>query len=188
MPEGSRLFPRQRLGLRGSSVNLTFPRFHGRPSPERSTMEERALRLYIRAKLESGQLLPHDSVPHVWGGPGNGETCNGCEEIVTKGQLVMEGTGFKGGEVQFHVKCFFIWATEREAIGQPMHLDNLRLREEQTMQQRGPSSAEVVARGGVSRSVTPPGGSSGALPAKPCLACPSSNFRWRSLSRARKTA
>jgi hypothetical protein len=28
----------------------------------------------------------------------------------------MEGTGSKGGEVQFHVKCFYVWATEREAL------------------------------------------------------------------------
>jgi hypothetical protein len=94
-------------------VNLASPRFHGKTIPLRSTMEDHALRLYIRAKLENGHLLPHDGVPHVWGGPGNGETCDGCEETVTKGQLVMEGVGIKGDEVQFHVKCFYVWAAER---------------------------------------------------------------------------
>ena len=79
-------------------------------------MEDHALRRYIRAKLENGHLLPQDSVPHVWGGSGNGETCSGCEEIVTKDQLVMEGTSLKGGKVQFHVQCFYVWATEREAL------------------------------------------------------------------------
>jgi hypothetical protein len=29
----------------------------------------------------------------------------------------MEGVAFKGGEVQFHVKCFYVWTTEREALG-----------------------------------------------------------------------
>lgn len=79
-------------------------------------MEDHTLRAYIRTKIENGHLLPHDSVHKVWGGPGNGETCNGCEETVTKEQLVMEGVGFKGSAVQFHVKCFYVWTTEREAL------------------------------------------------------------------------
>jgi hypothetical protein len=76
-------------------------------------MEDHALRLYIRAKLENGHLLPHDRVPHVWGGPGSGETCDGCEETITKDQLVMEGVGINGDEVEFHVKCFYVWVAER---------------------------------------------------------------------------
>jgi hypothetical protein len=77
-------------------------------------MEEHALRLYIRAKLEKGQLLPYDGVPPFWGGPGSGETCDGCEEIIGKDQLVMAGVAFKGDEVgQFHVKCFYVWAAEQ---------------------------------------------------------------------------
>ena len=70
-------------------------------------MEDHALRLYIPAKLENGHLLPHDSVPHVWGGPG--KTCDGCEEMITKDQLVMEGVSIQGDEVLYHVKCFFVW-------------------------------------------------------------------------------
>ena len=76
-------------------------------------MEEHALRLYIRAKLENGHLLPYDSVPPIWGGPGNGETCDGCEETITWDQLMMEGVGVKGDEVEFHVKCFYVWVSER---------------------------------------------------------------------------
>jgi hypothetical protein len=76
-------------------------------------MEDHALRLYIRTKLENGHLLPFDSVPHVWGGPGNRETCSGCEETVTKAQLRMEGRSVKGDTVQFHVKCLYIWAAEQ---------------------------------------------------------------------------
>ena len=72
-------------------------------------MEDHALRLYIRAKLENGHLLPYETVHRVWGGPGNGETCDGCEEIITRDHLVMEAVGTKG-EVQFHVKCFYVWA------------------------------------------------------------------------------
>ena len=91
-------------------------------------MEDHALRLYIRAKLENGHLLPHDRVPNVWGGPGNGETCDGCEEIVTKDQLGMEGGGVRGDEVHFHVKCFYVWAAERDLSGshQPRRAADIR--------------------------------------------------------------
>ena len=52
----------------------------------------------------------------MWGGSGNGETCNGCEGVVTKDQLGMEGVGLKGSEVRFHVRCFFVWVAERGAL------------------------------------------------------------------------
>ena len=38
----------------------------------------------IQEKLAAGRL-PNDHIPRIWGGPGNGETCDGCEETVTKG-------------------------------------------------------------------------------------------------------
>jgi hypothetical protein len=48
-------------------------------------MEQHILRLMIQEKLADGRL-PHDHIPRVWGGPGNGETCDGCGEIVAKAQ------------------------------------------------------------------------------------------------------
>ena len=91
-------------------------------------MEDHALRLYIRAKLENGHLLPYENVPEFWGGPGNGGTCNGCEEIVTKSQLRMEGVTIKGDTVQFHVKCFYVWVAERGLSGnhQPRRATDIR--------------------------------------------------------------
>lgn len=91
-------------------------------------MEDHALRLYIRAKLENGHLPPFDSVPHVWGGPGNRETCSGCEETVTKTQLRMEGRSVKGDTVQFHVKCFYVWVSEPDLSGshQPRRATDIR--------------------------------------------------------------
>jgi hypothetical protein len=91
-------------------------------------MEDHALRLYIRAKLENRHLLPYENVPQVWGGPGNGGTCNGCEEIVTKPQLGMEGVTIKGDTVQFHVKCFYVWVAERDLSGshQPRRATDIR--------------------------------------------------------------
>ena len=79
-------------------------------------MEERLTRLLIRAKLADGRL-PHDSIPRVWGGPGNGETCDGCEEIVVKAQMIIEGVGESGFGVQFHVRCFHLWDSERNVPG-----------------------------------------------------------------------
>jgi hypothetical protein len=79
-------------------------------------MENHPLRLIIRAKLADGRL-PHDHIPRLWGGPGNGETCDACEETVSKAQMIMEGIGTAGGGVQFHVACFYLWDSERQVIG-----------------------------------------------------------------------
>jgi hypothetical protein len=62
--------------------------------------------------------LPNDHIPRIWGGPGNGETCDGCEETVTKAQIVMENLDATGCGVQFHVACFYVWDAERQA---PVH-------------------------------------------------------------------
>jgi len=79
-------------------------------------MEDQTLRSLIRNKLSDGRL-PHDSIPRVWGGPGNGETCDACEETITKAQFVIEGLDAAGGGVQFHVRCFYVWDAERVAQG-----------------------------------------------------------------------
>ena len=74
------------------------------------------LRALIRAKLADGRL-PHDIIPRVWGGPGNGERCVACEEVITTGNFVMEGIGEGSRAFQFHVQCFYIWDVERQAPG-----------------------------------------------------------------------
>lgn len=79
-------------------------------------MEDQALRLLIQSKLSDGRL-PHNSIPRIWGGSGNGETCDACEETISKNQFVMEGVGTEGGGVQLHVKCFYMWETERVPPG-----------------------------------------------------------------------
>ena len=42
-------------------------------------MDQPLLRLLIQEKLADGRL-PHTPIPRVWGGPGNGETCDGFGE------------------------------------------------------------------------------------------------------------
>jgi len=85
-------------------------------------MDRPALTLLIQAKLADGRL-PNNHIPRMWGGPGNGETCDGCGETVTKSQMVMEGlsvtdaTGISGVGVQFHVECFHVWDMGRQVLG-----------------------------------------------------------------------
>ena len=79
-------------------------------------MDQPTLRLMIREKLADGRLQ-HNHIPRVWGGPGAGETCDGCEEIVTKEQMIMEGVDDVGSGVQFHVACFYVWDVERQVAG-----------------------------------------------------------------------
>ena len=70
----------------------------------------------VRRKLANGSL-PHDSIPRVWGGFGNGEMCDVCDEIVTNPQMLIEGIGEHGRGIQMHVQCFSLWDQEREVIG-----------------------------------------------------------------------
>ena len=50
-----------------------------------------------------------NSIPRVWGGAGNGETCDACDEVITRKQLLMEGIGAGKTGFQFHVRCFSVW-------------------------------------------------------------------------------
>jgi hypothetical protein len=76
-------------------------------------MDQPFVRLLIQEKLADGRL-PHTALPRVWGGPGHGETCDGCGEAVTTAQLVMENLDDAGGGVQLHVACFHVWDVERQ--------------------------------------------------------------------------
>jgi hypothetical protein len=77
-------------------------------------MEPEALRLVIVSKLADGKL-PLESFANVWGGPGNGETCDACGSIVTKQEFVIEGVSRAGGReaLHLHAGCFWVWEAER---------------------------------------------------------------------------
>jgi len=77
-------------------------------------MHQDGLRLLILSKLADGRL-PLNSIPRVWGGPGNGEICDACEIIVPKDEFVVGGISLAGGKrpLQLHVRCFRIWESER---------------------------------------------------------------------------
>jgi hypothetical protein len=86
-------------------------------------MELESLRLLTRGKLQEG-LLPSDSIPSVWGDPGNGETCDGCDSTIESPYMVIEGISLSDGSrpldivdrrrpLQLHVTCFYVWDVER---------------------------------------------------------------------------
>ena len=75
-------------------------------------MNSLSLRQLIRDKLADGRL-PHDSIPRVWGGPGNGESCHACEMVIPQTAFIMEGISETGRGIQLHVECFWIWDSER---------------------------------------------------------------------------
>ena len=79
-------------------------------------MEHPFLRLLIQEKLADGRL-PSAPLPRAWGGPGNGQTCDGCSETVTAAQTVVEHLDGPGRGVRFHVACFHVWNVERQTAG-----------------------------------------------------------------------
>ena len=79
-------------------------------------MDQLPLRHLIQRKLADGRL-PRNSIPRVWGGAGNGEPCDACEEAVSKRQLLMEGLSAGKVAVQFHVRCFSLWDELRRTTG-----------------------------------------------------------------------
>ena len=76
-------------------------------------MDHEVLRLLIQRKVRGGRL-PHD-ITRVWSSPSDKEMCVACDTILSKEQLVMEGTTLRSGRraLQFHVRCFQVWDSER---------------------------------------------------------------------------
>ena len=75
----------------------------------------KSLRLLIRGRLQSG-VLPRNGLQRVSGGPGKGQSCVACDEIIAETQFAMEGTGEHRTVLQFHVGCFSLWDIERTAL------------------------------------------------------------------------
>lgn len=58
-------------------------------------MNMEALRILIRAKPRDGRL-PVNNISRLFGGPGNGETCDACDAVITKEQLGIESISLVG--------------------------------------------------------------------------------------------
>ena len=69
-------------------------------------MHQQGLQLIIRQKFQNG-TLPYNSIPRVWGGPGNGEACDACDGIIPRDEWVIEGIALAGGRkpLQLHTEC-----------------------------------------------------------------------------------
>ena len=72
-------------------------------------MGDEALHILIAHKLQDGRL-PKNSVPRVFGGPGNGETCDACELPMRREQMAIQGIALAAGRrpMQLHASCFQI--------------------------------------------------------------------------------
>ena len=80
-------------------------------------MHQQGLQLIIRQKLHDG-TLPTNSIPRVWGGPGNGEACDACDGTITKDEWVIEGISLAEGRkpLQLHAESA---STSGSASGTP---------------------------------------------------------------------
>jgi hypothetical protein len=103
--------------LTGHAVRLRSNSLPGANWQNLQSMEPEALRLLILSKLADGKL-PLESFTNVWGGPGNGETCDGCGTIVTEHEFVIEGVSLAGGRKvrRLHAGCFWVWEAERRPL------------------------------------------------------------------------
>jgi len=87
----------------------------GDPVKRSLNMDQPLLRLLIQEKLADGRL-PATAMPRVGDGPGTGQTCDGCGETITNGQVATQNGVGAGGGLQFHVACFHVWDVERQAF------------------------------------------------------------------------
>ena len=81
-------------------------------------MDQEALRSLIRRKLQDGRL-PHEGIKRIWSSPSDGETCDACDTVLAKDQMLMEGVTLDLGRrhmLQLHVRCFQMWEHERLAV------------------------------------------------------------------------
>src|SRR5215475_3770673 len=74
-----------------------------------------AVGLIVRQKLRDGRM-PSKWAALIFGGPGAGGRCGGCNRELRSTQLVMELPTFDVRVVFVHGECFIVWDTERAAL------------------------------------------------------------------------
>ena len=77
-------------------------------------MQDDPIRLVIRRKLAEGPL-PINGIARIWGGPPDGEACHACEEPIVGPELLMAEIASGRVALQLHVRCFYLWDSERTA-------------------------------------------------------------------------
>jgi len=95
---------------------IQVPAIHG-GAEDGNPAPTNARRVLIRGKLVEGRL-PVEPVARLWGGPGRGEPCDGCEAKIQPPCLIMEAVTTLGRALLLHVECFYIWDAERQTSRQ----------------------------------------------------------------------
>ena len=89
---------------------------HGNAPTQAPPASEAALRVCAEQALRVGRI-PMGAPAQTWGGPGTGERCAVCEELVTPEQSEIElefsAETLLTGPVHLHVRCFAAWEFER---------------------------------------------------------------------------
>jgi hypothetical protein len=98
-------------------ADCALPALHSQLPKGRPMIEFEAIRLLIRTKMADGRL-PTNGPVRVWGGRGDGESCDICEETITKDEFMMESIPTESAPelLQLHVKCFWLWHLERHRV------------------------------------------------------------------------
>jgi hypothetical protein len=68
-------------------------------------MDQESLRLLILRKLRAGRL-PRDGTRTVWSGPSDGETCDACDTVLAKTEL-LEGVPLDTGRRPLQLRPMF---------------------------------------------------------------------------------
>ena len=69
------------------------------------------------------QRLPPRRPDRMWGGPGNGQRCAICTEVLDREEMGFDlefaGAGPAGSAINYHahVRCFAAWEFERDSFG-----------------------------------------------------------------------
>jgi hypothetical protein len=71
------------------------------------------IRRKIRAKFVSGDL-PTQHPTRTWGGPGTGQPCAVCDELIDEGSAEIEAASADGKHRFYHARCYSLLAAERD--------------------------------------------------------------------------
>ena len=69
----------------------------------------------IREKLWQ-RILPADEPVRLWGGPGSGLLCDGCDAVIASSETEHEVEMPDGHSLRFHVACAGLWRVLKQAL------------------------------------------------------------------------
>jgi len=79
-------------------------------------MDSTLVRQLIRHRLLEGRL-PRGRAVDIWDAPGEGQTCDGCDDPIARDQMMIWGIASQDWvSVHFHATCYELWEAERLAL------------------------------------------------------------------------